>query len=237
MLAPREMYLFKLAGTRFQMRPSHIPANLIGYGAMIAYARALRPRNGWLGAFQLGTGWFIVAQVVYVLHSLGHILSARAADVPMDAVVLENGRHRNIYNNHHVTDEQHIARAAGGPALNAAAGLGALPVWAVLRNVPYVGEWVAGWIVFNAAGVTISMLPMPSVDGAALIRHSVTRATGDFALGREALQQLGVLAIIGFAAMGVLVWVLPVQAKFQRSGVLFGLAGLVWADTFISRRR
>lgn len=229
MLPPPEVNLGKIDGTQFLARPVEVPGLLgilIGcYGA----ARLQRPRWSWAAQIGLAAAWFVLFNVSYVLHTVGHIRSARRVGAPMDRVLLLWGFQTNLYRNQDVTPRQHIGRAAGGPLSSTLFTVTALPLYALLSRVPVLGALAEAWFFSNAIGLAGSLLPSPHFDGAALLKWSIAARTGEEALGDEAVQQLGSLTI-GVLLLSTCILIL--RGKWRPAVVTFGAAIAAAGDLF-----
>lgn len=200
--------LFSMQGTPFVMKPDEVPGLTLIFLTLLALARSHKPH--WPGIFRLvlAVVWFAMLEAGYIMHSVGHILSARQANAPMDAVVLTLGVHVDYYRDHKITPQQHIARSLGGPLVTAStAGLGYF-LWRIFRRVPLLGGLVESVYVMSLMGLALSLTPTPHFDGGSLLKWGTTLQTGEEALGEEAVLQ------VGFAmAGGVMLTALVLAAR------------------------
>lgn len=202
MLPPREVYLTTIDGVRFLALPTALPGALATL--VLAYGSATAQRPAWHGAprWALTAAWALLLQAAYLIHTVGHIESARRVGAGMNDVLLTWGLQSTLYLNEDVTARQNIGRALGGPLASSAATVSALPLYALLSRVPVLGELAEVWLWVNALNVVISLLPTPHFDGASLLKWSVAARTGEEALGAEAVQQAGSVVVAGlFGAM------------------------------------
>lgn len=109
-------------------------------------------------------------------HNLAHAAAARAIGKPMDEIHVLLGLPRIIYhklNDTSVTPRQHILRAAAGPLFNL---IMLIPAWLARRftrpNTPSRDIANVGLIV-NASIAGVGLLPIPGIDGGAILRWSL----------------------------------------------------------------
>ncbi len=146
---------FSLLGVPVTVRPTALGTGLL---SSLIVALVTRKRRSALSV-AAGVLWYSVDCV----HVVGHIVSSRMADAPMDGI--DFGLYpKSVYLNHDVSPQQHLGRAAGGPitSLIAALILGALA--RTVRTAP-----TRQLLTLNAAQhgilLVLSMLPLPMVDG------------------------------------------------------------------------
>ncbi|MBX3066754.1 MAG: hypothetical protein KF726_27485 [Anaerolineae bacterium] len=173
MLAPSEMYVGSIGGTKFLMRLNALPA----YAALIIGAlllsRMRKPQASWSQIVGSAVGWIASLESTKLIHTSGHIVSARLVGAPMDAVILTYSLQRNLYLNDNVMPVQHIGRALGGPIFSgAAAGIGYW-MWRRLRKIPLIGSIAQTLCLFNTAALLIGLLPLKPFDGYVLLRWSL----------------------------------------------------------------
>ena len=129
----------------------------------------------WNGPFaeRLGIGLLagIVVLAAQVLHELGHVISARIAGGPMREVLFTAVRPLTLYDDTaDLPRRVHVGRAIGGPAINLALGLAALPLSRAAG--PEALTFLLGFFAWlNTAFGLISLLPIPSVDGEVIWRR------------------------------------------------------------------
>jgi hypothetical protein len=173
----------------------------------------------WVGGHRhpgrgLGRGAFVGTATVLVLlpadlgHPFGHVASARLAGASMDEILLSAGMPRTLYRDAAVSPEAHRLRAIGGPVFNALGLLLSLALYRGARRGSLARElaaWSAlghGWIL------TMSLAPLPVVDGGALLKWTLvargwTEADADATVRRVA-RGTGLLA--GIVGVGLAVW-------------------------------
>lgn len=203
--------LFHLAGTPVQADAS-VPLNAIGVFSLCWILVVGRyPTRGFGVRIMLATLWTLLFWIVFGLHSIGHIISARAAGAPMDALVINAVHWITLYANDNVTPRMHIGRAAGGPLANLAGGLLGWLLRPLLPAGPFGRDLVEVFALFNAGLVAASLLPTPSFDGGSLLKWTTYEVTGN-------LRQ----------ASGVMRW--------AGIGTSFGLVGLAGAAFVVGKR-
>jgi Zn-dependent protease len=109
-------------------------------------------------------------------HNLAHAAAAQLVDQPMDALRVYFGMPLIIYrdlDDEEVTPRQHVVRALGGPVLNAGL-LSAAALWRRLARAGSAAHDVAEAAVkMNAFLCTVSLLPIPGIDGGPLLKWSL----------------------------------------------------------------
>jgi hypothetical protein len=146
---------FALLGVPVTLRPTALLAGIASAAVVAAFSRERRVELG-LGA---GLLWYSGDCV----HVVGHIISSRAVDAPMDAVDVHLYP-MSVYHSDAVSPRQHIGRAIGGVAASLLAAL----VWSALaRLIPNpLGRQLARVAALqNALLFMLSMAPVPMVDG------------------------------------------------------------------------
>jgi Zn-dependent protease len=226
------MYMFEVQGTPFLRRLGDLPAQAGIFLVLLNVARFNMPRRPrllrWLTAFI----WYGMYQTADTLHSVGHILSAKRAGAPMDAVVCQYGFQFAAYYNNDVTPQQHMGRAIGGPLLSTVMATNTFVLWRILRRVPIIRELLEAWFAFNAIFAAGSLVPTPTFDGSTLLRYGVGLATGDEALGDEAVQQAGFAVAAGTMLAA---FILLLRGKWTLAVGLVLFAGYIVVDLLFLR--
>ena len=143
---------------------------------MAWHAGREHPERPW--GKRLGTGALTMAAILGSewCHNLAHAAAARLVGRPMDALRVTWGMPLVVYydvNDQTVTPGQHIARALGGPALNALL----LPFALLLRKLARPGT-IPRDVANAAAGMnlflsTASLLPIPGIDGGPILKWAL----------------------------------------------------------------
>jgi len=109
-------------------------------------------------------------------HNFAHAASASFIGVPMDALRITWGTPLVVYydiNDPTVTPQQHILRAMGGPVFNALI----LPIALFLRQQTHPDSITRDMadvaVGMNAFLCTVSMLPIPGIDGGPILKWSL----------------------------------------------------------------
>jgi Zn-dependent protease len=195
-----------LAGVPVQVDPI-APVGAIGVWGMgwVLVGRRYPRRSVALRAL-LTCLWAGLFFSVFFLHSLGHIVSARAAGAPMDALVITAVHWLTRYYNSGVPPQAHLGRAAGGPLANLAGLLIGHGLRRVLPAGPLGRDLAEAFLAFDAVVGAAALLPTPSFDGGALLKWSVYAATGSFPRAGRVVQAagLGASGVLGALGLGAL---------------------------------
>src|SRR5689334_20305819 len=148
-----------LLGVPVRMRPEATLSSLL-VGALTYLLTRTPPQNQRLPLVLASVALWPTSELI---HTAGHIISARQAGAPMDQVrwgILAG----TLYRDNDVTPRQHIGRAIGGPV---ASGLVSLLWWLAWR---VLGKTLLGHVALaaclqNAFLALGSLLPLPWVDG------------------------------------------------------------------------
>lgn len=220
MLSPDKNILL-LDGVPLRAKPSALPGIVGSFVLCYAVAAWMRPKWPLFGKVLLAATLTQLLQAGLAIHTVGHIRSARRVGAPMQAVVLDWGFFANHYPDAPVTPRQHMGRAVGGPVASALVTGSAGIIYPLVRWIPIIGALAEGWIYVNAIVLAGSIAPTPHFDAAALLKWGVAGATGEEALGDEAVQTAGSMTVGGLLLLG-LWWML--RGKWRA-----GLAALVGA--------
>lgn len=196
MLSPDKNILM-LDGVPLRAKPSAIPGIVGSFILCYGIAAWMRPKWPLFAKVLLAVTLTQLLQAGLLIHSTGHIRSARRVGAPMQAVVLDWGFQSNHYADGEVTPRQHIGRALGGPVASALSTGAAGLLYTVLGWIPVIGALVEGWLYINALILGFSVIPTPHFDAGTMLKWSVAGATGEEALGDEAVQSAGSLTVGG----------------------------------------
>ena len=159
------------------------------------FSRASRRRNPGKSWFRAGLEGF--CQMAVMLgsewgHNLAHLVASHLVRKPMDQFRIQLGMPRCVYhrlNDPDVAPREHVARALGGPIFN-------------LLVLPFT--WLAGRLTRpnTIAGVTartardtnlflslVSLLPIPGIDGAPILKWSLVERGRSIAEADEVVQK------------------------------------------------
>lgn len=149
---------------------------LVVWGVTSWLAGRRRPERTW--AARLGVGALTMPLVVGFewLHNFAHAAAAQLVARPMDAMRITWGTPLVVYHDiedPNVSPRQHIIRALGGPLVNALL----LPLALVARQLTAPGsvgrEMADTAIATNTFLSTVSLLPMPGIDGGPILKWSL----------------------------------------------------------------
>ena len=143
----------------------NVPISLV-IGVIVASFFA--PADGRAVAALVGVGYGALILAASFAHTVGHAITSRWANAPVTYV-----RWSATVATMHYDDELplptrvHIFRAVGGPAINLALGLLAL----LLGLAVLASHFVVWFGVVNLAFAALTISPVPSLDGATILRE------------------------------------------------------------------
>ncbi len=203
-IPPPPKTLFTLGGTPVRADFS-APLNPAGALALCWLLAARRyAGRAWPLRLLVSALWTALFSLAYLVHSLGHLLSARLGGAPVDALLVNAFNWSTVYHDDHVAPRQHIWRAAGGPL----ASLGALALaWTLRPSLP-PGLWGRdlgdAFAALNALIGAAALLPAPSFDGGALLKWALYARMGDLGAARRAVSRAGLGASVLLTALSAL---------------------------------
>lgn len=159
--------LFTLLGTRFSITPDVWQYVLKAAGAGLIVALVFNRESGVVSVITLGLVYGVLILLTYLLHTVGHIISAREVNAPMAENVFTGRRQVNLYNDRtRPAPNVNMGRAIGGPLMNLTLAVVLFAVWAILP----------GWGILVFAGANLvygaaALLPFDGWDGAVLWRR------------------------------------------------------------------
>jgi len=131
---------------------------------------------GTLGTLAVGAAYGVLLWLTNAVHTLGHVLAARVAGTPLDAVLLTSTRDVVVYRGwkREVAERVRVVRSMGGPLANAF--LGGLALWgaAALAGAGSAGtgdpvgaavRWTGIFGLFNLCLAAWTLAPIPTLDG------------------------------------------------------------------------
>lgn len=216
--------IITLLNTPVTAEPSALisPIAMFGLGAWFGHGPFMaRFRQGLLAAISI-----IFEDTI---HTMGHIISSRHADAPMDSFHLAAPFPSTIYHNNDVSPEAHRMRAMGGPI----ASILALGLTLLLRSLTKIGsigrEFLNISAIMHALIGLGSLMPLPFLDGGTMLKWTEVKRgrTPDAAdaVVEEINLTVGLLTLI--VAMGLTSlrhWKVGLIALFH--GLLFIGVGL-----------
>jgi Zn-dependent protease len=178
-------------------------------------------------ALLIGLASTILLAFAEIGHPFAHVVSARYAGAPMDELLITNGMPRTLYWNNAVSPDAHRLRALGGPVFNVLALLISAAVFGISSGHPVVQELAAWSAMGHGLLLIMSLVPVPMVDGGALLKWTMV-ARGRAPAQADALVQRVdqwiaiVAAILGAILLAVKIW-MPGIAVLGISAILVGI--------------
>lgn len=188
---PQPRTLFILAGTPVQADASAPLSAVWLLGLCWTLIGVRYPTYGPLRRGLLSLIWLGLGYGVFFVHSLGHVLSARAVGAPMDVLVVNAVHWLTLYFNSGVAPQAHLGRAAGGPLANVAAILVTRRLRAQIPAGALGRDLLDTFLLFNAALLAAALLPTPSFDGGTLLKWTAYSRTGDHQQAARTVQRAG----------------------------------------------
>jgi hypothetical protein len=149
---------------------------IIVMGIMTREAGRLHPNRNWLTRLRtailtttviLGSEW---------CHNLAHAVGAKMVRHPVDAIRVTWGMPLLVYHDLEdpkVSPHQHIVRAIGGPIINSFFFLMAFLLRPLTKPGSILRDGVNAALWMNTFLVTIGMLPIPGIDGGAVLKWAL----------------------------------------------------------------
>ena len=176
------------------------------WGLMAAIAGQRRPERSWPQRLAVGALTMPVVLGSEWLHNLAHTAAAQLVGHPVDAIRITWGMPLLVYfeiNDANLTPKQHITRSGGGPLFNALM----LPLWwlvrwlaptdSVWRDIGEVGVWM------NTFLTTVSLLPIPGIDGGPILKWSIVARGRSVAEADEVVRKVNGPLAVGLAATSI----------------------------------
>lgn len=149
---------------------------ILGWGVLSFLAGQRKPERSWAQRLVVGGLTMAVVLGSEWLHNLAHAAAARMVGHPVDAIRVVWGMPLLVYfeiNDETLTPQQHIARATGGPLLNAVL----LPLFLLVRwlSPPDSAAFEIGdaGSAMNGLILGAGLLPTPGLDGGAMLKWSL----------------------------------------------------------------
>jgi Zn-dependent protease len=164
-------------------------------------------------------------------HNLAHAYTANAIGKPMDGIKLLWGMPRCVYedlNDPTVTPRQHIARSVGGPIFNLLLLIVAAIARFFTRPESTAREVADTAISTNAFLTTVSLLPIPGIDGGPILKWSLVERGCEIKKADQLVRKVdGLLGIILAFLSGT-----AFKRKKRFIGFLAGLLSMVSFGVF-----
>lgn len=154
-----------------------LPITQLGVGAIMTWL-AGRRHPDWPCWKRVATGAFSMTAILGSewCHNLAHAAAASLIGKPMDALRVIWGMPRVIYhdiNDESVAPRQHIFRALGGPLCNASLFAVALGIKRFTQPDSAAREIADAAVGMNAFLCSVSLLPIPGIDGGPILKWSL----------------------------------------------------------------
>jgi Zn-dependent protease len=149
---------------------------LLVWAIMAREAGRLHPERSWRTRFGVAALTMPVILGSEWCHNLAHAAAAKFTGHPVDAIRINFGMPLLIYydiEDASVTPRQHIIRALGGPIFNTAVWTMAALARFFTPRKSAAREVVNAALYMNAFLVIIGMLPIPGIDGGAVLKWSL----------------------------------------------------------------
>ncbi len=195
------------------------------WGIMAWLAGKRRPQRTWGQRLWVGLMTMAVALGSEWLHNLAHAVAAHLIGKPMDALRITWGMPLVVYydlNDQDVTPREHIVRALGGPLFNAALLIPLVGLRCAARDGTAAREVLDMAVGANVFLSTVSMLPMPGIDGGAALKWALVADGRSVPQADEAVRRVN-------RWMGVALSVAGAVAFWKRKRIIGGVLALCGA--------
>ena len=181
-----------------------LPLTELGvWGIMAWVAGRDRPERSWMARIGVGALTMPVILGSEWGHNFAHAAAAQLVGKPMDAMRITWGMPLVVYheiNDQSATPRQHILRALGGPAFNALL----LSLALFIRRITEAGS-VAREVANAAVGMnlflsTVSLLPIPGIDGGPVLRWTLVARGHSLAEADEVVKEVDKYIGLGLGA-------------------------------------
>ncbi len=199
---------------------------LIAWPVMTWIAGRRHPDWSWPKRATVGAVTTVVALGSEWCHNFAHAAAARWVGKPMDAMRIFWGTPLCIYydiEDNAVAPRQHIARALGGPIINAVLMSLARLLRPLTRQGTASREIADTAVAMNTFLATVSLTPIPGIDGGPILKWSLVDRGKSPAEADAVVQKVN--GVMGAGLMGVS----AVALKKRRwlLGVLAALFGVI----------
>jgi Zn-dependent protease len=176
---------------------------IIVWGIMAREAGRRHPRRNWLTRLGVGTLTTAVILGSEWCHNLAHAAAARLVSHPANAIRITWGMPLLVYHEIEdmaVTPREHIIRALGGPVMN----MFILGSVALFRPLTKPGssarDIVDAALGMNAFLILGGMLPIPGIDGGAILKWALIEKGQTPTQADETIQKVDLVAAAGLGA-------------------------------------
>ena len=198
-----------------------------GWLIMAWYAGQRRPERSWPTRLGVGALTMPVLLGSEWCHNLAHAAAAQAVGKPMDALRVTWGMPLVVYydiEDRQVTPRQHILRALGGPLFNAGLLAFCLALQRASKPDGLAREVADVAVGMNAFLCSVSLLPIPGIDGGPILKWSLVEAGKTPAQADETLRKVN-------GPLGILLGILSGLFIKRRKHLLGGFLGLLAATS------
>jgi hypothetical protein len=213
---------FEVLDTPIVVEPSAAltPLNIFGLTLIITRAQPLT-RRVWLALLAVAN--YFLADLG---HYGGHIFSSRYANAPMDEVRVKAPLPKAVNHNNAVSPETHMLRAIGGPI-----GSGLFFSLAMLLRLLWPAksagrDFFNVMAIFNGLLTFGSLLPLPFIDGGALLKWGMVNQGQTETEADATVRQANIM--VGRSCLGL------GSALAMRKQFIAGIALLVNAAVFLA---
>jgi len=200
-------------------------AQLVTWLIMIREAGRLHPERTWFQRMGVAALTMPVILGSEWCHNLAHAAVARFVGHPANAIRINWGMPLLVYFDEEdpaITPRLHITRALGGPAINAIFLVVASILRWCTRPRSTARDVTDAAIGMNAFLVTGGMLPIPYIDGGAVLKWALVANGRTPAQADEALKQVNAITAAGLGAGAAVAYR---RRKRFLSGILAMFAG------------
>jgi len=169
-------------------------------------------------------GFAVIAyEIADLIHTVGHILSARQAKAPMDEFRLQAPFPVTIYHDNDVSPDAHRLRAIGGPIASLVAGILTIMLYPFIQNK--IGrDFVGISALLHCLLATAIAIPLPFIDGGALLKWTLVKRGRTPDAADAVVEEANILA----GGLSTLIGSLLLIARFWKSGILLILQGIIF---------
>jgi len=198
-------------------------------GIMIREAGRLHPERSWL--IRLGVASLTMPVILGSewCHNLAHAAVAKKVGHPADAIRLTWGMPLLVYydtEDPEVTARVHIVRALGGPMINAILGGLAALLRPLTKPDSIPRDVVNAALGMNAFLILGGMLPIPGIDGGAILKWVLIQNRQTPAQADETIRRVDMVTAAGLATGAAMAFK---RHKRLLSGILTMFAGIALA--------
>ena len=167
------MFTVRIFNTPVKVNFKVLPLLILVWGGVTWFGFYRHPGRGLWQGLLIGFVSTMLLSLSDFGHPLGHIFSARYAGAPMDEISISGDMPRTLYRNNDVAANVHRMRALGGPIFNVICLLLSMAIFQVASGHSIVREWMGWSSVGQAFILTMSLLPLPMVDGGTILKWTL----------------------------------------------------------------